>query len=599
MGYVTFAGFQLQELSQLPSCLPGLVNFRGVVLKLKPSVLDSISIPTGSLACLLEASPQAIRERATKRKWVAVGIDDLPHFLRAAEAPRRWLYRAVGPLISGASSVVFDMSDVNALCAVLGRVFRRPKHQALFGLLDRCASFIPVLLPSFLLEKPRWTIMQWWISMPRERRADLLRCIKLYEEHGFCHKFSKFQSFLKYELSPAFRKQGDDLLPIVHGCPRLIQAPHGVGHVVAGPRLKPLLGLLKADWDWENGLFYGSRDPITLQRWLDLSTSRYPGGIVIWIDYSMYDNSYSADHWRFMYRLYGELMLDPEFAAVMSAWEKPLGRVRCFRYRGRSMNASGRDDTALANGVLNGLAVAVSLAASWLRKSVMEVTPADVRRVLATFRVSVCGDDSIIFGPAMALVDRNAFVVLLASNISLFGFEAKAYSSNRYHDAVYLGHRPIMVGGRWYWARTVGRAIYKLGFQPKVSGDPAAYMHGVMQMHRQCSRHVPVLFDIADSYCIAATGAKITPVKWDENKPWTWMTSGVSPGDYSEDTLHCLAESYSVRRDISRQDLVLFDTAVTVGDILECISYLRASVTRRVCVLDHWVLRRMILVDEQ
>ncbi len=443
------------------------------------------------------------------------------------------------------------------------------------------------------------TILQWWESMPSNRRTPLWNAVCLYAQHGFTKKFSKIAAFLKGEMGPAFSKQVDNLASLEHSCPRLIQAPHDVTHVIVGPKVKPMLGWLKKDWDYDGGLFYGSREPIALQVWLDLSVQAFPDGIVIWVDYSMYDNSYSPDHWDFMYRLYGELMSDPEFAAVMHAWEKPLGRVRCFRYRGRSMNASGRDDTALANGVLNGLAISVSLAATWYRMDVMEVEMHHVKHILTTFRASVCGDDSIIFGPSMVRQVRLDFVNLLSANISCFGFEAKAFSSDRFFDAVYLGHRPLPVAGRWYWSKTVGRAIYKLGYQMGVVGDPAAHLHGVMKMHSICSPHVPILGDIACAYLKLAQGTKISHVRFDENKPWTWMTMHVNPGCYSQDTLLGLAQAYSVRRDLTRMDLVPFDIAVTVPDIVDCQNYIHSAVVRGVSSLDHWVLERMILVDEQ
>ncbi len=508
--------------------------------------------------------------------------------------------RLIGPFVPAAPACTFELCDYNALCAVLVRVFRLPKYQALPGLLARCAILLAHhLLPSFFVERIYMTILQWWESMPSNRKVPLWNAIVLYSQHGFTKKFSKIAAFLKGEMGPAFSKETDGLLALDYSCPRLIQAPHDVTHVIVGPKVKPMLGWLKSDWNYDGGLFYGSREPIALQTWLDLSVSAFPDGIVVWIDYSMYDNSYSPDHWGFMYHLYGELMLDPEFAAVMRAWEKPLGRVRCFRYRGRSMNASGRDDTALANGVLNGLAVSVSLAATWYRKSVMEIEAPEIKHILTCFRASVCGDDSIIFGPSMSRQVRLDFVTRLSSNISQFGFEAKAFSSDRFYDAVYLGHRPLPVAGRWYWAKTIGRAIYKIGYQMGVVGDPSAHLHGVMQMHSICSPHVPILGDIAHTYLRASSGSKVTPVRIDENKPWTWMTLHVSPGSYADDTLEAVAQAYSVRRDCTRLDLSPFETALTVADIRDCQDHIRATVVRGVSALDHWVLERMVLVDEQ
>lgn len=600
VGHVTYAGFQVQDFGRVPACLPGFVYFHGIHAKPKPTALQSIVLPPQSLHCLLECCPVPIRARAIERKWVEVTVADLPIFLQSAAPFVRRLCRLIGPFVPAAPACTFDLCDYNALCAVLVRVFRMPRFIALPGLLRRCSLLLAHhLLPSFFKERVYYTILQWWESMPSNRKVPLWNAIKLYAEHGFTKKFSKIAAFIKGEMGPAFSKALDFLLSLDFSCPRLIQAPHDVTHVVVGPKVKPMLGWLKKDWDWDGGLFYGSREPVALQAWLELSIATFPDGIVIWVDYSMYDNSYSPDHWGFMYHLYGELMTDPEFATVMRAWEKPIGRVRCFRYRGRSMNASGRDDTALANGVLNGLAISVSLAATWYRISVMDVEPQHVKFVLTVFRASVCGDDSIIFGPSMLRQVRFDFVTLLSSNISQFGFEAKAFSSDRFFDAVYLGHRPLPVAGRWYWSKTVGRAIYKLGYQMGVVGDPAAHLHGVMQMHSICSPHVPILGDIAQAYLKASKGSKVSPVRFDENKPWTWMTLDVSPGCYAQDTLMALARAYSVRKDFTRMDLVPFETALTTADVIDCQNYIHSVVIRGVCALDHWVLERMVLVDEQ
>lgn len=600
VGHVSYSGFQAQDYGSIPHCLPGFVYFYGIFASPKPSALQSVDLPEGALHCLLESAPAAVRQRTVGRKWAPVTAADLPLFLSASPPHMRWLCRLIGPFVPMGPACTFDMCDYNAFCAVLIRVFRKPKFLALPGLLKRCALLLAHhLLPSFFSERVYYTILEWWNTMPSNRKTPLWNAILLYNEHGFTKKFSKIKAFIKGEMGPAFSKTTDNLIGLDYSCPRLIQAPHDVTHVVVGPKVKPMLSWLKHDWDWDGGLFYGSREPVALQAWLDLSVTLFPDGVVIWIDYSMYDNSYSPDHWGFMYHLYGELMTDTEFAAVMRAWEKPFGRVRCFRYRGRSMNASGRDDTALANGVLNGLAVSVSLAATWYRISVLEVEPHHVKFILTQFRASVCGDDSIIFGPSMVRQVRFDFVSLLSSNISQFGFEAKAFSSDRFVDAVYLGHRPLPVAGRWYWSKTIGRAIYKLGYQMGVVGDPAAHLHGVMQMHSICSPHVPILGDIANAYLKCAKGTKINIPKFDENKPWTWMTNGVSPGCYAQDTIAGLVQAYSVRRDFTRMDLVPFDTALTAADIADCQNYIHSAVVRGVRALDHWVLERMILVDEQ
>lgn len=264
------------------------------------------------------------------------------------------------------------------------------------------------------------------------------------------------------------------------------------------------------------------------------------------------------------------------------------------------MNASGRDDTAFANGVLNGMASYISYCASWYKIRAREVT-ADLCLAFANvIRLAVCGDDSIAFLPCMSGEARSSFVARLRENIASFGFKAKAFASNRIVDAVFLGHRPVRVAGRYFWSRTIGRALFKLGWQAETKGDGAAWMTGIMDMHKICSPHVPILSDIAECWVQAHNGAKRTPVKLDPNKPWEWMTRGLSLPRYDQQTLEDLALAYSVYRDAERGDLVPTCVSVTAQDIQDCITHVRMyAATGLPHVLDHWVLKHMVWVDEQ
>jgi hypothetical protein len=123
--------------------------------------------------------------------------------------------------------------------------------------------------------------------------------------------------------------------------------------------------------------------------------------------------------------------------------------------------------------------------------------------------------------------------------------------------------------------------------------DLMAHITGVADMHSLCSRHVPVLSDLAEKIIELRQGAKRTPVQLDANKPWEWtFKSGVK---YDEMTLRAVAETYSVR-DIPglRSDI---DKTISVEDVKGLISQIQ-SVNRLPCVLDHWLWKHMVYCDD-
>jgi hypothetical protein len=96
-------------------------------------------------------------------------------------------------------------------------------------------------------------------------------------------------------------------------------------------------------------------------------------------------------------------------------------------------------------------------------------------------------------------------------NLKLFGFVPKLFTSDRLEDCVYLGMRPYPTKSGWLWGKTIGRATYKLGWVTiKGDQDLMALMTGIADMHALCSRHVPVLSDIARKIVELRRGAKRT-----------------------------------------------------------------------------------------
>jgi hypothetical protein len=529
------------------------------------------------------------------RRWVDFEKEDLkrldPH------PPPKFTHALAGIGCSGAAPMVSAKCTYNSAKALLGRAFRLPEARAwgrgpIPGAWEWAWQFVDYLLPEF--RSRQMTIGDWLQSMPSRRRAALSQAAQKLLRVGWKDSYAKFSAFVKTELLPGFAKAGGDLVRIESMLDRLIQGPKDETHCIAGPWLKPLVLELKHCWSFDAPIFYGSAKPEALHKFLveRLVSER---GLYFWSDFSMFDNTHTRSSWAFMRRLYQRAGIDdPMFWRVMDAWEKPIGSIGPFRYKARVMNASGRDDTALANGVLNGFATYLSVCAAWLNKPLFSLTVADVRACRNDIVLSVCGDDSIGRLPHMSEARASELRRVMATNISYFGFEAKLATSEKLYDAVYLGMRPYPTEKGYFWGKTIGRSTFKMGWVTMDKDrDLMAHITGVADMHSLCSRHVPVLSDLAEKIIELRQGAKRTPVQLDANKPWEWtFKSGVK---YDEMTLRAVAETYSVRDTPGlRSDI---DKTISVEDVKGLISQIQ-SVNRLPCVLDHWLWKHMVYCDD-
>jgi hypothetical protein len=83
-----------------------------------------------------------------------------------------------------------------------------------------------------------------------------------------------------------------------------------------------------------------------------------------------------------------------------------------------------------------------------------------------------------------------------------------------------------------------------------------------------------------------------------ENKPWEYM--GVfGPMAYDDSTLAAVARTYTVDSRPCRADLDLESVHVDVAAVKSLIAYIWERIDGLPCVLDHWLLTHMVLVDEQ
>ncbi len=539
-----------------------------------------------------------LKKKGPKKKWVEMEKQDLETLGRLSN-PGPFAAMVVGPVISGAPAILTAKTDYMRLSAILVRMYRPLKPPA-SGIWSWAANFKEHLFPAFHSPPDCMTDDDWLASMPSNRRKALQFALHLYQRSGWRSKYNEFSTFLKEELMPGFGKDEMGLVPLRTIVARLIHAPHDVTHVIAGPKIKPYMSWLKDQWNKENWVFYGGTSPDKLQCWLDRFSHKERGTqLYFWSDLSQFESTHCPDTWDFIEQFYGQYKHDADFQRCLRAWKQIKSKIGNFKFTGRvGVNASGRPDTAFANGVLNGVGTLLAVTAAWLDINLTNITVEHLLRMEAIMMVTFTGDDTLGSLPYVDPKAALAFKDRCKQHFTTLGFSAKFYVSYKLEDCVYLAHRPLCVAGRWYWAKTLGRCLYKLGFKVGLSGDPSAHMLGVMQMYQRCAAHVPILADIANSWCEATQHNKVNPFKEDPNRPWELMGT-FGPGAYDSSTIDALANAYTVTKELGRDDLSMCDVRVTPTDVRDCIKYVRSMVQGVPCVLDHWLLRHMVWVDEQ
>lgn len=579
----------------VPTCYPGIVKVRGEQFPPDAKKWDTVKVEDGQVEIDKRLAALDRPGMELPRDWEPLTKERIDELLKPE--PPRYTHALAGIGLSGARPMVSANTSYNKAKALFGRVFRQAEAKPWGrgpkpGVWKWARKFVPELLPDF---RPThlMSVEEWLHSMPSRRRAALEDAHEMYKRSGWKDGFEKFSSFVKTELLPCFSKTTCDLDRMKSMIDRLIQGPHDCTHVIAGPELKPLVHALKVVWGPENAIFYGSSSPEALHQWLQEIVAQ--GGTYFWSDFSMFDNTHSRESWAFMRYLYAKAgITGRDFWKVMNAWQKPKGRIGPMRYKANVMNASGRDDTALANGILNGVATFLSVAAAYLEKELQDLTVEDVRQVRSVIRLSVCGDDSLGVMPALPEARVEQFRQQVKQNISHFGFECKMFCSNKLSDAVYLGMRPYPTKKGWFWGKTIGRATYKMGWVLLQGGrDVMAHITGIADMHVLCSSHVPVLADLARKIVELRSGAKRTPVYLDPNRPWEWTYKAGVP--YDDLTLQAVADAYTVKPSLSGPHEI--DQDVTVEDVKSLIETIE-GIQALPCVVDHWLWRRMVLADD-
>lgn len=552
----TEAASQVMENLAVPSCAPGLVTCERVDPPLKPGKISRIR------AWAPARNARGKRRNKATGEWFTPPTHDVA--LKIEGGPRLCGVAVSGcyPVVSAAGPTVLEKA---VTCRVFLDVKSSPEEEA-FSTIDR----FPEILGNFPENSPDPDLPAWMASRPANRRVAMENALALYHQVGLTPKMAHFQSFVKSEKLPGWIQSLDgsrDLKMV----PRLIQGPHDVTHVIAGPIMTAMLTGLKKQWHCHNPLYYAAGPPEDLHCWLNEHMAKR--NRFAWCDFTAFDCTHSAESFAWVKKVYARFIPQSEydFWKVLEYWQRPLAKCNYgLQYQARDMNASGRDDTALLNALLNG-------PVCWLALScgLQGVELEDLKQ-LSDVTLGVVGDDMAagFDGPIdKAIVERT---------VARFGFIPKLGSSEHLSDLVFLGSRPYKLPGEWAWGPTLGRRLYKAFWQIKPVGDPFAWVRGVAQQMDTCYAHVPVLIELARKVLELTEGGKVTTyVK--ENYNELAFSYGSS---YTEETLNNLAEAYC-----------RLGLECSAKDFVDLIASIR-QIQQIPFVLDHWLLEGMVQVED-
>lgn len=464
--------------------------------------------------------------------------------------------------------------------AIMYRVFKKIDQNITPGIFDHAAGLARSdhLLGRFLRSNPTvMRIIEYIRSNPNpRRRKQLFQALLAWDERGeHSRDWEYISAFVKQENLPWFNPKNGVLNSAVREyVARLIQAPHDETHLVAGCYLKPLMRELKECWNKDNWIFYASTTPVKLNEWL--GTIRHSRSY-FWSDYTAFDATFSEGTWRMIEGFYHQIYphRSADFDRVLEIWRKPRGRMRLRRegirveYDADVCNCSGRDDTALANALFNGIALSISFAAAIRCKRPMDVTPADLEFAQHFVRIAIVGDDSLVG----CEFDVREYADQVVSNLKEFGLIVKAEHSQRLCDVTFLGMMPYRTRTGLSWGPTIGRRMYKM-FWMKEFSAPAKWVRGVCQQGKLL-KNVPLLNELCERVDHLLSGTSISREKVDGNRPWHYYEEEQEPWD--EVTLHWLCDRYPglspaiIREDLRRIESITRLPAVIKLNSLEII----------------------------
>jgi len=401
---------------------------------------------------------------------------------------------------------------------------------------------------------------EWERAFPKSRAMAFRNGRKEYAKKPMpWWKLKQYTLFLKNEKGNQAGTLGDDFreTPAPRANPRAICNTEEVAHTILGPTLRPITKTAKGMLT--GPVRYCSVSPEELNEWVnteypdhndvvhitprpaafDAHTVRNPGKAFTrkeakmsylgdesprgprpapkprtypMNDYSMMDNSYSRGAFSFLRKFYRILGFPSRGKVARLWWE--LGKVKGqFRYQGALakidagyVNASGRDDTAVNNAIINAWLsflgwLSAAHAADGREFRLVAPDIDRCREYASEMNIGIVGDDLAGGVPA----HWRAHADLAESMAERGGFSCKMSFATRPEEMVFLGMRPYPVavydGSHWRkqlrWGKQLGRCMYKMGWQLQPTVDGAAWIKGVAWATLIGDGHVPILRALA------------------------------------------------------------------------------------------------------
>ncbi len=596
-GAVTRLGEDVREGREAPAGGCGMVYCPAKEFYPPAKKMAGIVLPAGGLKIRATAAPQLANPR--NQKWISLKIEDLPALAIGAAKTKPEL-RAIGPIISGCYPQVHAATNFVLACVCMCRLFR-PLPPPQTGIWIWALQFKTCLTPNHRTPPARMSDEDYLAGVESRRRKAIGRAQEIVRITGWTSKMKKFKAFRKLEKGPGFSKHSMLMDPLDKDLARGIYGPNDVVHAKLAPWLKPMLPWLKQMWSPDALFFYAATTPEKLHVWLTRLAS-FGDGLIFWGDMSQCESAFDQSVQDFVESFYTHIFAgEVDARRIFDAISAPSGTMGDLKFQTRKMNGSGRPDTSLMTTIAVGFAVTLSVTAAWNRIPLRSVEVAHLEEFKQLGILGGAGDDTLGIIPSRGRTLDIDFINRSRENITQFGFSIKMFASYKLSDAVFLAHRPLPVNGKWYWHKTHGRMVYKLGWQVGLDGDARARMNGIMLMVNLTGAHTPIIADIAQAWLGTQKGAKVNMVVEDENKPWELM-GRVNPGGYADDTIVALADAYSHTKDHAlRGDLDTEDVIVTPADVRHCIKHVWDVIGKSggiPCVLDHWLLRHMVYEDE-
>lgn len=352
-----------------------------------------------------------------------------------------------------------------------------------------------------------------WLDLQRPERRQVFEQA-LTKLHQGCTSMEPVQAFIKTELTQAQMKNVHWSLE--EGIARIIQCVCALAQVLLGIFIVAYQRAFESAHHTGKFQYAGGMTPTQLNAFAakfyvpgKYLTSSY----TYELDFSMFDSTIGPEIHQFLAEIYKQsgLTFTPLIQSAFNHVANPAGYTSYgYRYAGKTMNASGRVDTAVLNAIVNMAAQQVVFTAHYNSMTVEEVLM-DPRIIDETPMDLIClGDDSITVYPFK--IDKQ-FLTDSFAKLGLVAPDSKIQIHEDFRRCTFLGCRPwpSVIDGEDVacWGPTIGRRLPKMGFCVDLKISPQLWLRGTSLAYLTTCQHVPIIYDMAMKVFNLTTGPTV------------------------------------------------------------------------------------------